>query len=216
MMWMEDTKRWLTASAAVGALMMSSVGAVAQQAAPAAAGGNNPWVKVCNNDPTSKRDVCLTTQELRADNGQMLASIALREISGEARKVLLLAVPPAMLIQPGLRVQVDKGKQAEAKYSICFANACYAEMVANDAFITSMKKGQQLLVTTLNQQGKPVNFPLGLAGFAAAQEGPAVDTQALARQQQQLQEELAKRAEEARQKLIQEQQKAQDGAQPKQ
>lgn len=215
MMWMNGTKRWLAASAAVGAVLMSSMGASAQQAAPAA-GTNNPWVKVCNTDPTSKRDVCLTTQELRADNGQMLASIALREISGEARKVLLLAVPPAMLIQPGLRVQVDKGKQAEAKYSICFANACYAEMVANDAFITSMKKGQQLLVTTLNQQGKPVNFPLGLAGFSSAQEGPAVDTQALARQQQQLQEELAKRAEEARQKLIQEQQKAQDGAQPKQ
>ncbi|MBL8573208.1 MAG: invasion associated locus B family protein [Hyphomicrobiaceae bacterium] len=196
--------------------------APAKPAAPAAAeapapaepsADQNPWVKICNTDPATKREICLTTQEQRAETGQLLVSVALREISGEARKVLLLAVPPAMLLQPGLRIQVDKGKQEEGKYSICFANACYAEMVAADAFIAGMKKGNQLIVTTLNQQGKPVSFPLQLPGFKTSHEGKPVDTQALAKQQQELQSELAKRAEEARQKLVDEQKKAATKAQ---
>jgi invasion protein IalB len=138
----------------------------------------------------------------------MIASVALRETAGDPRKVVLLAVPTGMLLQPGLRVQVDKGKPEEARYSKCFSNGCFAEMNASDALVAAMKRGNQLIVTTISQQAKQVSFPLPLPGFRTANEGKPIDTQAIAKQQEQLQSELARRAEEARQRLIEEQQKA--------
>lgn len=165
------------------------------------------WIKICNNDPKSKKDVCIINQELRTDSGQFLASVAIREISGEQRKVLLIAVPPGMLIQPGLRVQVDTGKQEQAKYSICFPNACYAEMVINDAAVASYKRGEQIILTTLNQQAKPVTFPISLQGFTKIYDGPALNPAEIEARQDKLESELQKRAEVARQRLLDEQRK---------
>ncbi|MBB99234.1 MAG: invasion-associated locus B family protein [Rhodobacteraceae bacterium] len=191
----------LAAAMAVGA----ATGAAAQTVEPSA---DTPWVKLCNTDPQSNKEICIVTQELRTDTGQFLASVAVREIAGEARKTLLVAVPPGMLIQPGLRVQVDGGKQSEAKYSICFPNACYSELVIDDAFVNSMKAGGNLILTTLNQQAKQVPFQMTLTGFTKVYDGDPIDAAALQQKQQQLQSELQKRAEEARQKLIDKQNEA--------
>ncbi|MBA5776793.1 invasion associated locus B family protein [Stappia sp. F7233] len=187
--------------ASIAALGMAA-GANAQTAQEVQPDAESPWVKVCNTDQKAKKDVCLITQELRTDTGQFLASVAIREISGEARKTLLIAVPPGMLIQPGLRVQVDAGKQTEAKYGICFPNACYSELVIDGGFVDSMKKGGKLILTTLNQQAKAVPFELSLIGFTKIYDGAPIDAAALRQKEQKLQSELQKRAEEARQKLI--------------
>lgn len=201
---------------AIGAAAMMLAGALApahaqsdaQSSTDALLDSDLEWIKLCNEDPQAKKTVCLMNQELRTDEGQFLASVAIREIVGDSRKVLLVAVPPGMLIQPGLRVQVDGGKQEQARYSICFPNACYAEMVVTDATIAQFKKGNQLILTTLNQQAKPVNFPISLAGFTKVYEGPPIDAATLQARQDKLESELQKRAEEARNKLIDEQRKA--------
>jgi invasion protein IalB len=202
---------------AIGGAAMMLAGAVVPSAAQDQAAPSSTdallqsefeWIKLCNEDPQAKKDVCLINQELRTDEGQFLASVAIREIEGESRKVLLIAVPPGMLIQPGLRVQVDTGKQEQARYSICFPNACYAEMVVTDAIIAQFKKGNQLVLTTLNQQAKPVNFPISLSGFTKVYDGAPIDAATLQARQEKLESELQKRAEEARNKLIDEQRKA--------
>lgn len=162
----------------------------------------SPWLKVCNQDPKANKQVCLITQELRTSTGQFLSSVAIREIEGEARKTLLMAVPTGMLIQPGLRVQIDSGKQTQAKYGICFPNACYSELVIDDSFVTSMKQGGKLLVTALNQQAKAVPFELTLIGFTKIYDGEPMDVAQIEEKQKQLQNELQRRADEARQKLI--------------
>ena len=96
------------------------------------------------------------TQELRADNGQFIASATLRQVVGEDKISFIAAVPPGMLLQPGLRAQVDTGKQNEIKYDICFPNACYGQMDATGDFVTSLKGGGQLVLLTLTQAGKGV------------------------------------------------------------
>ncbi len=174
---------------------------------------DTPWVKICNTDPKTKKQICLITQELRTKNGQFLSSVAIREIGNEARKTLLVAVPSGMLIQPGLKIQVDGNKPQNAKFSICFPNACYAELPINDAVISGMKKGAELQVTALNQQAKPVPFKLTLNGFTAVYEGEPIDAAQLQRKNEELQKELVKRAEAARKKLIDEQKKASEAAQ---
>lgn len=183
------------------------------EAPPAAPQGEqaDAWLKVCSTDPKEKKDVCIIKQDLLTNTGQFLASLQLREVQGEERKRLIAAVPPGMLIQPGLQVQIDKNKPQNLKYGICFPNACFAELAITDDFIASMKKGGQLMLTTLNQQGKPRPFPFTLIGFTAVYDGPGLDPKELSARQKDLQEKLQERAEEQRQKLIEAQRKAAEG-----
>ncbi|MEP0232467.1 invasion associated locus B family protein [Roseibium sp.] len=198
-------KRGLIGCAFAALSMTSSLGTVSAQTAEE----ESPWVKVCNVDPKVNKEICLITQELRTNTGQFLSSVAIREIDGEARKTLLIAVPTGMLIQPGLRVQIDSGKQTQAKYGICFPNACYSELVIDESFVNSMKQGGKLVLTTLNQQAKAIPLELTLIGFTKVYDGEPMDVAELQKKQEELQSELQRRADEARQKLID----AQKGAQ---
>ena len=196
----------------------------AQEAAPpeqaataeggvAATSSDTPWVKICNTDPNANKNVCLITQELRTETGQFLASVAIRETEGEQRRLVLTSVPVGMLIQPGLQLQVDSNEPVKANYSICFPNACYAELgLENDAFVNQLKAGGKLRVTALNQQAKPVRFEMTLIGFTDTYEGEGVNPQELQAQQEQLQQELNRKAEAARQRLIEAQREAEAAA----
>lgn len=168
----------------------------------------NAWVKICNTDPQANKELCLITQELRTDAGQFLASIAIREAPGEARKALLVSVPVGMVIKPGVQLQIDGGQATKIDYSICFPNACYAELAIDSGFVSKMKAGGKLQLTTYNQQGKPVRFEMTLIGFTSAYDGPGLDPQALAQKQQDLQRQLEQKAQEARDRLVAEQRKA--------
>jgi hypothetical protein len=56
-------------------------------------------------------------------------------------------------------------------------------------------------VQAINSNGAPLTLPLPLAEFAKAYDGPPTDPKEFEKTQQKLQEELQKRAEEARKKL---------------
>ncbi|WP_321504577.1 invasion associated locus B family protein [Breoghania sp.] len=150
----------------------------------------------------------MTLQNKSTDTGQLLAQVAIREVEGEDRKSMAVIVPPGMLIQPGLRVQVDGGQQKAGKYNICFSNGCVGEFLIDDAFIAALKKGNNLVLTTLNQQNKPVQLELTLIGFTKIFESAGLSPQDLQAKQEKLQSELQKRAEEARNKLIEKQKEA--------
>ena len=207
---MANPTKYLTTCVALAVLALAApLGASAQEGgAPAPpVGPESPWAKLCNTDPGSGKELCLTIQEVRADTGQFIASATIRTIAGDTKKSLIVAVPPGMLLQPGLRIQIDDGQQTEVNYGICFPNACYGELDVDDAFIGRLKSGGQMTVTTLNQQAKPVNFPMTLAGFTRTFDGKGMDQSALQARESELADALARRAENARQKLIEQQQK---------
>ena len=168
--------------------------------APAAPEDAYPWVKICQKDAEGK-SVCLIAKELRGANNELIASVAMRDTEGEPKKTLLIAVPPGVLIQPGMRVMVDKGKPVEVKYRICFPNACYADLELPDQMAGDLKKGNLLIVTALTLQQKPTGYPFRLDTFKTALESQGVDPTAGQQSQEQLQQELQKRAEEAAKKL---------------
>jgi invasion protein IalB len=191
-------------------------GAPAQKAAPAAKGQPqqdqgqqtqqavaipSPWTKICNRDPAVNKEVCLVAQDIRAETGQFLASVAIREIEAEPKKQFIIAVPPGMQLQPGMRVVIDKHEPMGARYSICFPNACYGDMDIDAKFVDIMKKGQALTVQAINQVGRTVNFTLVLKDFAKAYDGPAVDPKEIEAQQQKLREGMQRQADEVLKKL---------------
>jgi invasion protein IalB len=212
------------ALAGVAALSIAcSAPASAQDGAPAAEGGADlgNWIKICTEDETDEgRESCLVTQEVRTDTGEFLASVSVRDNEGqETPKTLMVAVPPGTLLQPGLRVQVDEGEQEPGRYVICLPNACYAELEIEDSFVDEMKRGQNLVVSVINNQGQAVGIGLTLVGFTRGWDGDPVDTNLLAQERQRLQEQLQRRAADARQRLLQQQEGGESeegGEQPQQ
>nr|WP_321457070.1 invasion associated locus B family protein [uncultured Cohaesibacter sp.] len=182
--------------------------AYAQDANAAPDASQQRWLKFCSQDAKTQKKLCAITQELKAETGQFLASVSLRELEDAKRKALVIAITPGMLLRHGLTLQIDKGKQIKGTFSICFPNACFSDVAVDDTFVDQMKKGAMISVTALNQQAQPVRFDLTLTGFTSSYEGDPIDLKKTAEEQQKLQDLLRKRAEEQRQKLLEQKQKS--------
>jgi invasion protein IalB len=180
---------------------------------PAAAAAASPqtgpqWIKLCSPDPATKKNLCLVQLEIFADTGQFIASATFRSVQDDPKMQFILGVPPGMLLQPGMRVQVDDGKQSELKYSICFPNTCFADMDINADFVKTVKGGKQLVIAAINQAAQTVSFPISLAGFTKIYDGAGVDPNTPTGQAalDALTASLKAHADEARQRLISQQQ----------
>jgi invasion protein IalB len=179
-------------------------GAPAQQTAQS----GPQWIKLCSPDPSTKKNLCLVQHEIVADTGQFIASATFRSVQDDPKMLFILGVPPGMMIQPGLRVQVDEGKQSELKFTICFPNTCFADMEATPDFVKSVKAGKQLIIIAVNQGAQTVSFPISLAGFTKAYDSVGVDPNTPTGQAalDALSASLKAHADEARQRLISQQQ----------
>jgi len=177
------------------------------QAGPVLAAVQIPWVKMCFNVPVDQakpevtKQMCLISQETRAENGQFLASAQVREIEGDPKKSLIIAVPPGMMLQPGIRVVLDNGQPQNLRYEVCFPNACVAQMEINAEFVGRMKKAQQVNIQVVAAGGRMITLSMALADFGKVYDGPGTDPKEYEAQQKKLGEELQRRAEEARKKL---------------
>jgi len=161
----------------------------------------SPWLKVCGKGPdTNNRQVCVITKDGRLENGMPVAIVQLFEPEGEP-KVMRITVPLGMQLQHGTRMIIDQGQPAQSPYKICFPVGCMSDYPVTDDMIAKMKKGQTITLQAVNMQGTPISLPLPLNDFAKAYDGPPTDAKVVEEQQRKLQEELQKRAEEARKKL---------------
>ncbi len=134
------------------------------------------WVKMCNADQATKKEVCLTTQRMLSDTGEHVVTVTLREITGDPRsRQLMISAPLGMQLEPGIKAFVDKGKVLPMKYALCFTDGCYAQTAADDAFVKLMKSGGALNLTMVSPQGKPITVPISLANFTKVYSGKGVD-----------------------------------------
>ncbi len=185
-------------SASIAGVGLTAVPAFAQQAAaPAPQQG---WYKVCTKQEDN--DVCIVQNIVAAPSGQLLTAIGLINVTGKVnRKILQVSVPSARLIPPGVNIQVDGGQAQRIEYSICMPDKCVAEVVLTDGMIASYKKGGELVLTSVNFQRSPNPLKISLQGFTQAYDGDPIAQSELQERQRLLQEELTKKADEARKKL---------------
>jgi invasion protein IalB len=181
-------------------------------APPAAAGGQPadqqvqliyaPWTKFClKGQDASAKQVCFTGKDGRIESGQPVIAAVIIEPEGDPKKILRVTLPLGMQLVHGTRVIVDSNPPAQSPYVICFANGCMSDYEVTPELLANMKKGQNLVVQAINSNGAPLTLPLPLGDFAKAYDGPPTDPKEFEKTQQKLQEELQKRAEEARKKL---------------
>lgn len=159
------------------------------------------WTKVCGKDQAANKEICYTTRDFVSDQGQPVLAVAIYDVKGDANKIVRFLMPLGLLLQPGIRFGVDTAQPQPGRYAICFPNGCFAESQVKDDFINAMKKGTTLSVSVQNQGGREVSFQIPLTDFAKGFDGAPIDPKVLEEQQKQLQDELAKRQEELRQRL---------------
>jgi invasion protein IalB len=168
----------------------------------------SPWTKFClkgqpgQTPPPDAKEVCFTGQDARVESGQPVVAAVLIEPEGqEQHKLLRVTLPLGMQLAHGTRVIVDQNQPMTAPYVICFTNGCMADYEANAEMIGKLKKGQGLVIQAINATGQPISIVMPLNDFAKAYDGPPTDPKVFEEQQKKLQEELQRRADEARKKL---------------
>ena len=216
----------LVAGFAVAALMLSPLSAFAQEtpapeapaaetpapapsAPDAAAGGaaatpGQNWLKVCDPLPDGQ-EACIMRQVVLA-NGQFLGSFLLRDDPGqESRLLAVAAVPLGVLLPFGLTWQIDGAKPIRVPYMLCDPTSCATQLVINEQYVNSLKKGNTLKLTAKNRQNQDLTIEITLAGFTAAYDGDAALTFDEFRQETSgenaLEQVLQDRAEELRRQL---------------
>jgi invasion protein IalB len=161
-----------------------------------------PWTKFClKGQDTGAKQVCFTGKDGRIESGQPVIAAVIIEPEGDPKKILRVTLPLGMQLVHGTRVIVDANAPAQAPYVICFQNGCMSDYDVTPELIANLKKGQNLVVQAINSNGAPLTLPLPLAEFAKAFDGPPTDPKEFEATQKKLQEELQKRADEARKKL---------------
>lgn len=182
----------IAVAALVSALMLPSFGALAQEtapaepAAPAAAGdtaaatpaapaadASNNWLKLCDPLDDGKK-VCVMRQVVMSNAGQFLGSFLLRDDPGqESRLLAVAAVPLGVLLPFGLTWQIDGGKPVRVPFMLCDPSSCATQLVINEAYVNSLKKGGTLKLTAKNRQNKDLVIDINLGGFTSAYDGEA-------------------------------------------
>jgi invasion protein IalB len=162
----------------------------------------SPWTKFClKGKEADAKEVCFTGKDGRVESGMPVVAAVLIEPQGDSKKILRVTLPLGMSIQPGTRVIIDQGQPMTGPYVICFQNGCMADYEASGELVGKMKGGQGLAVQGINGSGQPITLVLPLNDFAKAYDGPPTDPQVFEAQQKKLQDELQKRAEDARKRL---------------
>jgi len=163
----------------------------------------SPWTKFClKGKDANAKQVCFTGKDGRIESGMPVVAAVLIEPEGEAKKILRVTVPLGMQIQHGTRIIVDQNAPLTSPYVICFTNGCMSDYDASAGdLIGKLKKGSTLVVQAINANSQPISLNLPLKDFTKANEGPPTDPKVFEDQQKKLQEELQRRADEARKKL---------------
>lgn len=180
----------------------------AAPAAPAAAATQQNWLKICDPIADGKR-ACIMRQVVVTSNQQFLGSFLLRDDPGqESRLLAVAAVPLGVLLPFGVTWQIDGGNPVRVPYMLCDPQSCATQLVINEAYVNSLKKGSKLTLTAKNRQNQDLVITINLGGFTSVYDGEAALTFDEFNQNQSgeaaLEQMLADRAEQARQRLANE------------
>ena len=175
----------------------------------------SPWTKFCGPPPTNGQQqanpklMCFTGKDARTEQGVPVVAAALVEMEGEPQKTFRITLPFGLSVSTGTRLIVDQNPPLQMPFMTCAPLSpnmgCIAQYDATPDLVTKLKKGQMLTIQAVNLQNQIVSFPLALADFQKANEGPATDPKKYEEEQKKTQEELQKKADELRKKLEQQQ-----------
>lgn len=172
-------------------------------AAPASRSEDN-WLKVC--EPLDSGENACIMRQVVLQNNQFLGSFLLRNDPGqESRLLAIAAVPLGVLLPFGLTWQIDGSQPVRVPFMLCDPQSCSTQLVINEAYVNSLKRGATLKLTAKNRQNQDLVIEINLAGFTSVYDSDAALS--FATQQQEstgssaLEQVLQDRAEELRRQM---------------
>jgi invasion protein IalB len=132
------------------------------------------WTKLCFRgvQGADTKMVCRTSINGKWDTGQIALKVDLIEREDTAVTRLQIFVPPGSLLQPGMKLTVDRNSSMNIPYTICVANGCVAASVADASFVRALESGRMLSLEGVNANVVTAITLLPLDGFAKAHQGP--------------------------------------------
>jgi invasion protein IalB len=191
---------------------------LAFSSAPAPAQDNlqdlQAWRKYCNPDPVTDQEGCAVIYDVYANASTVLARVSLSYLLADPGTIILsIWLPTGVFVDQGVRFQIDDNEPLLIPYRLCDQQICIAESgEIGLPVVNQMKAGGELgvafIVPNPNVEGgaQIINLPITLIGFTATYDGPGLSPEEAQAQQEELNAELQARAEEARQRLIEQQQ----------
>jgi invasion protein IalB len=156
-------------------------------------------MKFClKGQDANAKQVCFTGKDGRIESGQPVVAAVVIEPEAEPKKILRVTLPLGMQLAPGTRLSIDNNPPSQSPYVICFQNGCMSDYEATPELIAKLKAGQNLSVEAFNGNGGGLMFPLPLAEFPKAFDGPPMDPKEFEATQTKLQADLEKRAAAAK------------------
>ena len=201
-------KKSIVSLVGAGFASLAAVSTSGAQNAPQAPQG---WFKVCTKQEDN--DICNVQNIRTANTGQLLTAVNLIQISGKVnRAIFQIAVPTGRVIPAGIGMQIDGGQTRKIDYAICLPDRCIAEAPMTEELVSTLKRGGEMKLTSVNFQNQPNPISITLQGFTAAFDGEPLQQSEVESRQKQLQEAIEQRREDFQRKLREEQEKAkQDG-----
>jgi invasion protein IalB len=172
---------------------------------PTATGTQQNWAKVCEPKDDGK-NLCVVYQVVMTQNSQFLGQFVVRDDPTEESRLLAIAAVPLGVILPfHMTWQIDNNQPIRVPYYLCDLRSCSSQIVINEAYVNSLKKGSKLKLTAKNRQNEDLTITINLAGFTATYDGQASLTveehNKVTSGEASLERMLQQRAEEAAKKL---------------
>ncbi|GHE72839.1 hypothetical protein GCM10019059_35530 [Camelimonas fluminis] len=150
------------------------------------------WTKICNTAEDGQ--TCYITRDFVTAANRPAIAIAIFEQRASTPKYMVRTLLPlGLMMSNGVRVAVDSNPPISGSYALCLATGCFAETIVHAEFIQQLRRGQTIKIAVQDQYGRELAFALPAAGFAASYDGAPIHPDALARQQENLKEKLARR-----------------------
>lgn len=195
----------MAAVCAIGATALGSAATAQAQERQA-----EKWAKVCSK--AGNNDICVVQFTIVTPTNQLVTGVNLLTSKGQTnRSIFQVAVPSGRFIPQGVKVQIDNGAENTLPYSICLPDRCTAEIPLDDRLVQALKNGGELTLTSTNFRAQANPVKVTLTGFTAAYDGPPLKANEVDARNKEIADELKKKAEAARQKLQEAQERAKSG-----
>lgn len=162
------------------------------------------WLKICEGEGENR--ACVMRQVVVAGGEIFQGSFLLRDDpSQESRLLAVAAVPVGVLLPFGLTWQIDNANPQRVPYMLCDPVSCSTQLVINEQYVNSLKRGSTLKLTAKDRNNQDVSVSINLAGFTATYDSDQALTPEQLQQQDSgqnaLEQVLQDRAERMRQEL---------------
>ena len=132
------------------------------------------WVKQCGDIPNFKlpgesSNLCWTKYErVGKKSGKVVLFVGARMNKNSDDRRLVLAVPPGVNMDKGVRVKFDKEPPLKFNYSHCENRFCIAEAPLTNRLLIKLKYSKQMVVAVMTNYGKAYGFKVPLYRFVYA------------------------------------------------